>query len=65
LKHKKLLRQPVRSEILAARSTKNWKDFVNTGTKWGTEEERSKRIRRYLMVGRAIDALEDVPIQEE
>ena len=56
--------QSVENEILAARKSRGWHDFVNTGSNtFGiTDEDRSKRVRRMLMVGQAIDAFEDVPV---
>ena len=57
------------AEILAARSSKNWKDFVqsqSTNQHFGfrDDKEKSKRVRRYLMLANAIDALEDMPGDE-
>ena len=61
-----LKRQSIMSEMLAGRMSSNWRDYCNTGKGLGgTHDDRSKRVRRYLLVAKAIDALEDVPVQEE
>ena len=46
-------KQSVESEILAARQSRGWQDFVKTGSvAFGiTEEDRSKRTRRMIMIG--------------
>ena len=64
--NKNFKKQSIQSEILAARQSRGWQDFVKTGSvSFGiTEEDRSKRVRRMLMIGQAINAYEDVPVQE-
>ena len=56
-----LKRQSLTSEVYAARKSSDWRDFVNTGKKWD-HEDKSKRVRRMLMVGKAMEALEDIPV---
>ena len=58
--------QNVKSELLAARYSKNWQDFTHcqsTNLNFGkkNDQERDKRIRRVLLVGHAMEALEEVP----
>ncbi len=48
------LDEPVYSDVIAARTTKNWKEFVAA--------DRENKTRRILLVAKAIDALEDVPV---
>jgi hypothetical protein len=51
------------SEILAGRMSRDWRDYCNTSKGLGgTQDDKSKRVRRYLIVAKAIDALEDVPV---
>ena len=50
---------------MAARYSKDYKDFANcqsSNLKFGRDDkERDKRIRRVLLVGHAMEALEEVP----
>lgn len=56
-------KQTIMSELIAARKSRDWKDYVNTGKGLGgNKEDKSKRVRRYLLVAKALDALEDVPV---
>lgn len=49
--------------MLAGRMSRDWWDYCNTGRGLGgTLDDKSKRVRRYLIVAKAIDALEDVPV---
>ena len=42
--------------MLAARRSRDWKDFARTGSRiYGRDEkDQSKRVRRYLMVANAL-----------
>jgi len=52
----------MRTDILAARKTHGWQEFVNHGyTNSLPPELKMDRLKRYLLVGNAIDAFEDVP----
>ena len=50
-------------EILAARQSRNWKDFVNQSYKYTpfTKEGKQKRLDRMLMVSDAMDAFDEIP----
>lgn len=56
-------RKNLRSELLAARKHKTWKDFVNQNYKYTphTDEGKQKRVERFLMVSSAIDAFDEIP----
>ena len=53
----------MKSDILAARKAKGWKEFVNSGYKYSqpSEIDKMKRIKRFMMVNNAIDCFEDIP----
>ena len=58
--------QSIKSEIIAARYSKNWKDFADCQRSKGyfglrDDKEREKRVRRYLLLADAYDALENIP----
>lgn len=62
--------QSIKSEVIAARKSKNWLDFVNNSKgllSFGAnnESEKDKRIRRYVMAGHAAAALEEPAIDGE
>ncbi len=57
-----LLQQSLSSEVIAARQSKGWKDFIDVGKRWGDPEDKSKRVRRALMVGKAMEVLEHIPV---
>lgn len=48
--------QKVDHEVLAARKSKDWKDFVRTGSRiYGRDDkDQEKRVRRYLIVANAL-----------
>ena len=53
--------------MVAARKCKDWRDFVrcqSTNQNFGKKDhfEKDKRVRRYLLVGNAVNALEEAPI---
>ena len=56
-------RRKINKELLAEKSEKNWKDFVNQSYKYAphTREGRQKRFERLLMVTNAIDAFDEIP----
>ena len=54
--------ETLKEAIFQARNYKNWRDFANCGYKVSQEPSQAdKRVKRYLMIGQAIDAFEDVP----
>lgn len=56
--HKESLKQA----ILEGRKYKNWLEFARCGYKYAQPSpEKNKRLNRYLLIGNAIDAFEDVP----
>ena len=61
--------QSIKSEIVAARYSKNWKDFADcqrSKAYFGKrdDKEREKRVRRYILLADAYDALENIPNDE-
>ncbi|CAI2376772.1 unnamed protein product [Moneuplotes crassus] len=56
-------RKQINSELLAARGTKDWKEFINQSYKYTphTREGRQKRVDRLLMISNAIDAFDEIP----
>jgi hypothetical protein len=55
----------LKSTIFAARNHKGWKDFIKCGYKFAQPSpNKTKRVQRCLLVGKAIDAFEDVPVQQ-
>lgn len=44
-----------KSDVMAARKAKGWQQFVHA--------DRDKKTQRILLVAKAIDALQDVPVQ--
>ena len=55
---KHLKEQKVSQEVLAARMSRDWKDFARTGSRtYGRDEkDHGKRVRRYLMIANALRA---------
>ena len=53
---KHIKEQKLSQEIMAARKSRDWKDFVNTGSRtYGRDsKDHSKRVRRYIMVANAM-----------
>lgn len=51
--------------IAAARGYRDWRSYAMVGNKVAQEPStREKRVARYMLVGQAIDAFEDVPKEE-
>lgn len=60
------LSENLKQSIFAARKCKGWKEFTKCGYKYSQNEKtRDKRIQRMLLVGKAIDAFEEVPKEEK
>lgn len=52
----------MKESIKAARNHQGWRDFAMCGYKFSQEPSlRDKRLSRYMLIGQAIDAFEDVP----
>lgn len=52
----------LKQSILAARTHKGWRDFAMCGYKFSQEPSLSeKRTNRYLLIGQALDAFEEIP----
>ena len=48
--------------LLYARKYKDWREYALCGNKFSHDPtQRSKRLNRYLLIGQAIDAFEDIP----
>ncbi|TNV71152.1 hypothetical protein FGO68_gene15642 [Halteria grandinella] len=54
--------EQLKEAIKAARNHKDWRDYAMCGYKFSQEPSlRDKRVNRYMLIGQAIDAFEDVP----
>ena len=58
--------QSIQSEVMAARQCKDWRDFVKCQSgqvkfPQPSDADRDKRIRRYILYGNSIDALDEIP----
>jgi hypothetical protein len=53
--------ETLRESIMAARNHKQWLDYAKCGFKHQPRSHADKRVARYMLIGQAIDAFEDVP----
>lgn len=61
-KHNGEQKENLRQSVMAARGFQDWRSFAMCGYKHSQEPtQRDKRLSRYMLIGQAIDAFEDVP----